>query len=564
MGLSTLVPASFRIGFRVARRDVLGIRDALTAPRQPISRTPHTAAEIAAFTETARRERAERIAAAEAAGEQTDLRADFRELRVVEVVRETRRAVTLVFDNEVRDPLRFRPGQYLKLVFTIDGREVRRAYSLCSDPAERSRVAVTVKRLAGGLVSNHVNDRVRPGDRILTLGPSGLFGIEPDPKAKRRLVLVAAGSGITPIHGIARAVTARFDWTYRSDFPEMRNLYRRAKRNQWDAETALDWSIDVDPLSTDVPILPLGFIPLDKIPESITFTPKQEREFTSSILCWMLSQFLHGEQGALYAAAQVTESVPWMDGKLYGATQVMDEGRHVEVFHRYLDTKLNKRYVVNDNLFTILDSLLTDPRWDMKFLGMQIMVEGLALGAFGMLYKLTAEPLLRHLLRYVIQDEARHVHYGVLALREHFSKNLSEKERQTREDWALEIAILMRNRFMGHEVYEEYFEGVFPRRLWNEIVLGSPAMREFREVMFSRLVPNLDFIGLLTQRTRRHYEEAGLLRFAGGANATQLTADQLLSDLDTRESCVPKTSSGFRGKAKDPSRAKGGRAAPPR
>jgi hypothetical protein len=143
----------------------------------------------------------------------------------------------------------------------------------------------------------------------------------------------------------------------------------------------------------------------------------------------MLSQFLHGEQGALLAAAQVTEAVQFFDGKLYGATQVVDEARHVEVFHRYLDTKLEKLYQINDNLFVIIDALMTDGRWDMKFLGMQIMVEGLALGAFGTLYKLTKEPLLKELLKMVIQDEARHVHYGVLALREHFTKQLDERER---------------------------------------------------------------------------------------------------------------------------------------
>ena len=253
----------------------------------------------------------------------------------------------------------------------------------------------------------------------------------------------------------------------------------------------------------------------------------------------MLSQFLHGEQGALYAAAQVTESVKWLDGKLYGATQVMDEGRHVEVFHRYLDTKLNKLYVINDNLFTIIDSLITDSRWDMKFLGMQIMVEGLALGAFGMLYKLTSEPLLRNLLRYVIQDEARHVHYGVLALSEQFRNQLSDAERREREDWAFEVALLMRNRFMGHEVYEEWFEGLMSRQEWNRLTLQSPAMAEFRSVMFSRLVPNLRAIGLMSDRIIKHYQDAGLMEFYDGANATQLSGDQMIHELDNSDSFIP-------------------------
>ena len=159
--------------------------------------------------------------------------------------------------------------------------------------------------------------------------------------------------------------------------------------------------------------------------------PPSVARSSTSLTSWMLSQFLHGEQGALFAAAQVTEAVQFFDGKLYGATQVIDEGRHVEVFHRYLEDKLGKLYQINDNLFVIIDALMSDARWDMKFLGMQIMVEGLALGAFGTLYKLTKEPLLKELLKMVIQDEARHVHYGVLALREHITKELS-RERAAR------------------------------------------------------------------------------------------------------------------------------------
>jgi hypothetical protein len=245
-----------------------------------------------------------------------------------------------------------------------------------------------------------------------------------------------------------------------------------------------------------------------------------------------LEQFLHGEQGALYAAAQVTEAVQFFDGKLCGATQVVDEGRHVEVFHRYLDTKLNKLYQVNDNLFTILDALMTDGRWDMKFLGMQIMVEGLALGAFGTIHRVTKEPLLKALLRNVIQDEARHVHYGVLALREHFRDNLNERERQEREAWAFETALLMRNRFLAFELYEESFAHRLTRAQWKDFVYRSKGLSTFREVMFRRMVPNLREIGLLSDRVRPHYEAAGLGVYFQGAAADRLTAQMILDDLD--------------------------------
>lgn len=325
---------------------------------------------------------------------------------------------------------------------------------------------------------------------------------------------------------------AQFDWEYRSEFPEMKELYRRAKQNQWDSEVALDWSTDVDPMNPEVPLLPGHFWDGVEFPSHIKLSNKEKQELTYCICSWMLSQFLHGEQGALYAAAQVTESVQWMDGKLYGATQVMDEGRHVETFHRYIDEKLNKLYVINDNLFVIIDALISDSRWDMKFLGMQIMVEGLALGAFGTLYRWTHEPLLKQLLRYVIQDEARHVHFGVLALSEFFTEHLSDKERKEREDWAFEVALLMKNRFLAHEVYEEWFEGLLPRSQWNELVNNLPLMQEFRQVMFCRLVPNLRHIGLLSDRMIEHYDKAGLWQFAQGASAAELSGEELLEELD--------------------------------
>jgi len=296
----------------------------------------------------------------------------------------------------------------------------------------------------------------------------------------------------------------------------------------------------LDPLDPEVPLMPVGFFDREGLAAlGVKLSDDELTRFTYDIATWMISQFLHGEQGALFAAAQVTESVQWMDAKLYGSTQVVDEGRHVEVFHRYLEQKLGKLYVINDNLFVIIDALMTDSRWDMKFLGMQIMVEGLALGSFGTLYRLTSEPLLKKMLGLVIQDEARHVHYGVLALREHIREQLSERERREREDWAFEVALLIRNRFLAHEVYEEWFEGLITRKQWNRLVETSPGMQEFRSVMFSRLVPNLRFIGLLSERIMQHYDDAGLLGYYDGANASQITGEQMLTELDSQGSYVP-------------------------
>ncbi|HEY2512513.1 MAG TPA: ferritin-like domain-containing protein [Polyangiaceae bacterium] len=358
--------------------------------------------------------------------------------------------------------------------------------------------------------------------RVLgALGPAGVRGL-----------LLQRGKQGVPTKMPANHA-AHFDWSYPADHKDMADLYTRAKQGQWDSDIHLPWKTDVDPMNPEVPILPDNYFDWAKLESfGIKLNEKERREFTFSMTAWMLSQFLHGEQGALFAAAQVTEAVQFFDGKLYGATQVMDEGRHVEVFHRYLDEKLNKLYQVNDNLFVIIDSLMTDGRWDMKFLGMQIMVEGLALGAFGTLYKLTKEPLLRQLLKMVIQDEARHVHYGVLALREHITKELTQSERNEREDWAFEVALLMRNRFLAYEVFEEWFEGRLSRDKWRALMVESPGMIEFRSTMFTRLVPNLREIGLLTPRIIPRYDEVGLMQYFGGAAADQITGQGMLAELD--------------------------------
>ncbi|MHB8873128.1 MAG: ferritin-like domain-containing protein [Myxococcaceae bacterium] len=225
----------------------------------------------------------------------------------------------------------------------------------------------------------------------------------------------------------------------------------------------------------------------------------------------------------------MTEAVPWLDAKLFGSSQVIDEGRHVEVFHRYLTTKIERLYEINDNLYVVIDALMSDSRWDMKFLGMQIMIEGLALGAFSMLRQATREPLLRQLLTYVIADEARHVHYGVLALEEHL-RQLSDRERREREDWAFEVSLLLRNRFLGHELYEEYYAHQMTRSEWDKLVTASSMMSLFRSSMFKRIVPNLKRIGLLSERVRSRYRELGMLEFEHCRAAPELTARDLMQE----------------------------------
>jgi hypothetical protein len=320
---------------------------------------------------------------------------------------------------------------------------------------------------------------------------------------------------------------AHFDWDYDRNRPELAKLYDVAKRDQWDAATTLDWSTVVDPYDESRELMPEDALPLRDLPSYRSLSRRRQLEQRAALTSWLLSQFLHGEQGALFAACQVTEAVQWMDGKLYGSTQVVDEGRHVEVFHRYLSGKLGKLYEINDNLYTIIDALMTDGRWDLKFLGMQIMIEGLALGAFGTMRQSTKEPLLKELLKYVITDEARHVTFGVVALRDYYAA-LPEHERRDREDWAYEISVLLRNRFLAHEFYDEYYAHCMSRREWNAAVLRSDFMARFRTTLFRRLVPNLKKIHLLSDRIRPHYDALGLLVYEHGKASNELGASDLL------------------------------------
>ena len=216
---------------------------------------------------------------------------------------------------------------------------------------------------------------------------------------------------------------------------------------------------------------------------------------------------MHGEQGALIVASQLVGAVPWMDAKYYAASQAMDEARHVEVFSRYVGEKLEWEWAINDNLKDLLDLVLCDARWDFKYLGMQILIEGLAMAAFGNLHQLAQEPLVKDLIHYVMRDEARHVAFGVISLRDHYT-DMPESERRDREDFVVDACRLMRDRLVGEEVAEVV--GFDPKE-YRRITLESPLMQMFRQSLFSRVVPNIKKLGLLTPRVQRGFEELQIL-----------------------------------------------------
>src|SRR5438477_4428513 len=244
---------------------------------------------------------------------------------------------------------------------------------------------------------------------------------------------------------------------------------------------------------------------------------KEWIEFGVQSQNWTLSQFMHGEQGALLCTAKIVESVPWVDAKYYASTQVMDEARHVEVFAKYLDTKLSGHYPINAHLRLLLDDIIRDSRWDMTYLGMQTMVEGLALAAFGFIHQLTTEPLLKQLLRYVMSDEARHVAFGVLSLQEYY-QGLSNAELRERQEFAFEAAVRMRDRSLQQEVWDRM--GVDVKESIH-LVMQAPDRMLFQQMLFSKIVPNCKKLGLLDAGDgwlRQKFGELGVIQFEDWAD----------------------------------------------
>jgi len=376
-------------------------------------------------------------------------------------------------------------------------------------------------------------------------------------------------------HVVKNNADSIFTWDYSLARPQLRRLYEKAKTGQWNATSDLPWDTNVDVEKTvaedqaligngidpnwyaDTPLAKWGdkewlefgiesrkwslsqflhgeqgaLICTAKITETVPWydaklpadTPlakwgdKEWLEFGIESRKWSLSQFLHGEQGALICTAKITETVPWYDAKLYASTQVVDEARHVEVFARYLDEKLGGGYPINAHLEMLLDDIINESRWDFTYLGMQIMVEGLALAAFGYLHQLTNEPLLKQLLRYVMSDEARHVAFGVLSLKEVYD-GMSDAEIKDRQEFAYEASIRMRDRFLQQEVWRHM--GVDPKVVV-PLMVNDPGRKMFQQLLFAKIVPNCKKLGLLDRNDkwlRHRFEEMGVIQFENMEN----------------------------------------------
>ena len=299
-----------------------------------------------------------------------------------------------------------------------------------------------------------------------------------------------------------------FTWDYDARSTELLQLYAKGKQQQWDADTRIDWSLPVDPddpMQMDDQVVPLyGTRLWDKLSES----RRSELRYHSQV--FNLSQFLHGEQGALVCAARIVKDVPRIESKFYAATQVMDEARHVEAYRRLLTEKFRFAYPISKPLKTLLEQALTDSRWDFTYLGMQVLIEGLALVAFQRIRDYSRNTLCRQVNAYVMQDEARHVAFGRLALRDYYPE-LSEAERREREEFVIEGSYHLRDRFNSPEMWECLgmdWKDVGP------VLEAAEGNIRFRKRLFSRIVPTVRDIGLWSERVQQAYTDLGGIQYA--------------------------------------------------
>lgn len=298
-----------------------------------------------------------------------------------------------------------------------------------------------------------------------------------------------------------------FDWRFDEGRRQMMHLYQKGKDMQWDALTRIDWDGSIDP---DNPMeLPDEMSGIYYTPIWQKSSERERAHMRRHFQAWTISQFLQGEQAAMICAAKIVQQAPDLDSKFYAATQVMDEARHVEAYQKLLD-KFGLAYPMTKPLQTLVDQALRDSRWDMTYLAMQVVIEGLALAAFGNIRDTSKNRLTQQVNAYVMQDESRHVAFGRLALREYYP-HLTDKERGEREEFLVEACYHMRDRFEQRETYEilglDVEECV---RVQNE----SGYMKLFRTMLFQRIVPIVRDIGLWSDKIQKAYADMGVLDFA--------------------------------------------------
>ena len=341
-------------------------------------------------------------------------------------------------------------------------------------------------------------------------------------------------------------LTGSYNWDYTVQDNRIKKLYELGKEKNWNVETDIDWNVD-NPDEDETAFMFFN----EQWKEHKDYqllSIEQRKDFVQDLNNWTLAQLLHGEQGALLVASQLTSCAPTFNAKLYAASQTFDEARHVNCFNRYLKEKIGFQYPSTDGLKSLMDKILTDERWDLKFIGMQIIIEGLALAAFNNLKLILNDGLLKQLLHYVIRDEARHVTFGVNYL-EDYLKTLSKSEIEDRAQFAFEACVVMRDRLISGEVISRFLD--YTPEEAHKIAEESEQGENFKNLLFTKIIPNLTRIGLITDKVKPKYEKLGVLSYQELEDNFNVDWAEISKPYETQEEIEQEISSVFENSAQN-------------
>jgi ferritin-like protein len=308
-------------------------------------------------------------------------------------------------------------------------------------------------------------------------------------------------------------MTTMFEYDYATAEADLRRLYENAKRDQWNASKDIPWAT---PATSDGRIIADELIDIYGSPLWERLSEAQRVELNRRIAAWRLSALMYGEQGAMLACSQLVDVVEGTDHKFFQATQVMDEARHNEVLDRYITARLGIRYGVPENERDLFDSILTESRWYLKTIALQLVAETFAVALFKMMGESARDPVLAEVCKRILQDESRHMGFGMLSLPRVVAE-ASETERRELEDYTCFSLEKTLTGFFPAEAYRDL--GFSPaemdeiRRYRRETAASNdyaPFRKYFRKDMHSSMVQNLARIGLLSERVRPRLERLGI------------------------------------------------------
>jgi hypothetical protein len=307
---------------------------------------------------------------------------------------------------------------------------------------------------------------------------------------------------------IEAPVELHWTWEYGSEVEELRNLYEKGKRGQWNAADDVDWSA---PVSKDEWVLNPEASMLANLCKLMGKDEATQKAAAFDELAFTVSQLLHGEQAALQLCGQLTNVCEKLDEKFYAASQVADEARHVEVFARFLSEKMGTIYPIGGTLKILLEMLLQAEGAQKKTLGMQTLFEGMAVGVMDLMKQECRNPLFSDILYRVQGDESRHAAFGVLTMRRVVAEATPE-EMVEMEDWSFDILeALNANQQM------DMLKLIGPKydidpTVTTQMVTALPNFAEINSMIYTHsVVPNLRNLGLLTERTESRWREKGMI-----------------------------------------------------